>query len=59
MRRAGKSPSFEIEVFGSRRRKEIIAPLAFMEPMSGPLQDRVSRGSAGVCIVGAKLLGRA
>lgn len=41
---------------GSRGRKEIIVSLAFVEPMSGPLQDRVSRGSAGVCITGAKLL---
>jgi hypothetical protein len=56
LRRARKSSRFEIEVFGSRGRKEIIAPLAFMEPMSGPLQDRVSRGSADVWIAGAKLL---
>lgn len=55
MRRAGKSSSFEI---GGREPWEEgnIVSLAFVEPMSGPLQDGVSRGSAGVCITGAKLL---
>jgi hypothetical protein len=53
---AGRVLKLRNQGLGSRGRKEIIVPLAFMEPMSGPLQDRVSRGSAGGRIGGAKLL---
>jgi hypothetical protein len=51
-----ENPQASKSGIGNRGRKEIIVPLAFLEPMSGPPQGRVSRGSAGGRIGGAKLL---